>query len=156
MRETRLAVYLDIENLVHPFRESGLWGQGIGLVASFLRDVGRMGTVVVALAVCDRDAWRHVAFPMAELGVRVFAHSGGPDAADVALVEHIRGELPPSVGTIVIASGDHLFAAVASELRAEGRQVVAASLPGALSHQLYGSVDSTHLLCYEPTRTMAA
>jgi hypothetical protein len=145
MSEHRVAVYFDIENLCHPFRSGGRVSEGIDLMASFLGDLRQTNVVVSALGVCDRDTWRRVAFPLNDLGVRVFAHGGGVNAADAALVAHIRGELPPSVGTVVIASGDHFFAGVARELRHGGRQVVVASLRHALSNQLYRAANSAHV-----------
>ena len=63
----------------------------------------------------------------------------------MAAVDHIRGELPPSAGTVVIASGDHYFAGVARELREGGRHVVVAALGHALSHELYRAADAAHV-----------
>ena len=146
MTEQRVAVYFDIENLFHPFRQVQRWDQGLALVGRLLDDLKTTGIVVSALGVCDRGAWRHVAFPLSELGVRVFAHRGGVDAADEALAEHIRTGLSPSVGTVVIASGDHYFAGLADELRASGRHVIAAALSQCMSHELYRAADAARLL----------
>ncbi len=98
MTEDRLAVYLDVENLVHPFRESGGWASAIQMTANLLGRLRALGTVVTALGVCDQDVWGHMAFSLAEHGVRVFTHGGGPDAADLSLVQRMRTDLPASVG----------------------------------------------------------
>jgi hypothetical protein len=156
MGEKRVAVYLDIENLIHPFRETGQWSDGLEVMNDLICWAAKMGTVVAGLGVCDRTAWRHVAVPLADLGVRVFSHAGGLDAADLALIEHIETGLPSSASTVVIASGDHAFAAVASNLRVRGRHVVAVALAGALSHELYRSVDEVRLLPYRATQSLAA
>ena len=145
MTGQRVAVYFDIENLCYPFRAKGRLTDGIDLIAEFLSALRGTSIVVSALGVCDRDTQHLVAFPLSGLGVRVFSHLGGPDAADAALTAHIRGELPASVGTVVIASGDHYFAAVARELQAGGRRVMVASLGHALSHELYRAADEAHL-----------
>ncbi|MGZ4143104.1 MAG: hypothetical protein ACXVQY_11390 [Actinomycetota bacterium] len=43
---------------------------------------------------------------------------GGPDAADHELLERINRDIPPSCDTVVIGSGDGIFAGVVRELRA--------------------------------------
>jgi NYN domain len=146
MTEQRVAVYFDIENLFHPFRQVRRWDAGVALVARILDDLKVTGIVVSAMGVCDREAWRQVAFPLSELGVRVFTHRGGVDAADAALAEQIRTGLSPSAGTVVIASGDHYFAELASELSAGGRHVIAVALSQCMSHELYRAADAARLL----------
>ena len=77
MSEHRVAVYLDIENLCQPYRVEGRLSQGITLMSGLLGALRRTTVVVSALGVCDREMWRRVAFPLHDLGVRVFSHAGG-------------------------------------------------------------------------------
>jgi hypothetical protein len=69
--------------------------------------------------------------------IRGFVHPGGPDAADLALIERIRCHLPARADTVVICSGDHAFAPVARELRAAGKHVIVIARFGGLSARLY-------------------
>lgn len=146
MDESRVAMFLDIENLLFPFRQLQLWDEGMGLLANLLEEVRATGIVVSAVGVCDLSAWRKVAFPLSSLGVRVFSHQGGVDAADRILAEHIQSGLSPSAGTVVIASGDHYFSGIASDLRAAGRHVIVAALRKSLSHDLYRAATEARLL----------
>ena len=143
-RGERIALYLDLENL--------LYGEGIHRLEVFtalvglLRGFGARGIVVAAIACCDCTLARELAFAFEPAGVRIFTHDGGPDAADNALIERIRHELPASVRTVVIGSGDHIFAAVADELRARGLRVEVIARQGSLSAELYTQADDAHVI----------
>jgi NYN domain-containing protein len=78
--------------------------------------------------------------------VRIYGHRGGLDAADHQLLRRIQTELPPSCDTVVIGSGDHIFAPVARELRARGLRVEVIACAGSISHELYRAADACHLL----------
>jgi hypothetical protein len=133
----RIAVFLDLENLLHPFIERGAVAEGLRRLRSLLGDVaGYGGTLVTCVAVCNFWLARLVAAELADLGVRTFTHTGGEDAADQAMIERIHRDLPPSCGTVVIGSGDGIFAPVADELVRAGRRVEAIGVPGNTSAAL--------------------
>lgn len=138
MRE-RIAVFLDLENLVRA--EGGLDG-----LTRYLDDLRARGTVVASIACCACAVARRLAFTLRDVRVRVFLHQGGPDAADLELIERIRAQVPSTVDTVVIGSGDHIFAQVARELRARGKRVEAVARPGTIATTLYRAVDECRLL----------
>ena len=142
----RIAVFLDIENMLCGARDTVEVRAAMVHVAEALNDLGARGTIVAAIASCNHFLARRVIFQLATLGVRVFIHRGGPDAADHALIARIRAELPATTDTVVIGSGDHIFAAVAHELRAQGRRVEVRAAFGCLSAELYRAADDFRLL----------
>jgi hypothetical protein len=140
--EKRIALYMDVENLVHDLRETGDYGGANELITGLVRDVERRGVAVAKVAYCDASLARLMAFGLAEVGVRTFPHhGGGTDVADRLLVGEISHGLPDSVDVVVIASGDHYFADIARALRAKGKSVVVVAREGSLSWELRRAAD---------------
>ena len=94
------------------------------------------------VAACDRRLAASVAHPLSCLGIRTFPHAGGKDAADVALLDRMSTELPPSCNLVVIGSGDHIFDSMADRLRAAGRRVEVLAQAGTVSASLYQAADA--------------
>lgn len=151
----RVALFLDVENLVHDERRHGDWDGAADVVAAVVSGAAAGGTLVAAVACCDPEVSRRLAIPLAEMGVRTFVHSGGPDGADLELVRRMRTELPASATRVVIASGDHIFAPEARRLRADGRRVEVVARACRLSAELYASANEARLLPSVP-RSRAA
>lgn len=138
--EARIALYLDVENLVHDRRAVGDWDGAAADLLALVDRVSLLGTVVARVAACDREAARRLAPVLAGAGVRTFIHRGGQDAADRILADHLSCA-PASCNVVVIASGDHYFAEAAAELRRRGKHVAVAALFGSLSAELYVAAD---------------
>lgn len=157
----RIAVVLDLENLVGLPPIEGRLSQLIAALARIVE--GR--TVVAAVGYCATPLQRRLLFKMQPLGVRIFGHSERmPDAADRLLLRHLEAELPASVDTVVIGSGDHIFAPSAATLRARNLRVEVAARPGTLSADLYKECSCWHPIGnpyapspipHEPTRLVA-
>jgi len=143
-RPERIAAFFDLENLLYPLRAKGDIRPGVQALGRFMRELEARGTVVTRLAVCDRPLRRRLCLQLDRLGIRTFTHWGGFDAADRALVQHLRGDLPASCGVVIIGSGDHAFAPEAARLRAEGRSVEVLALPTSLSGELRRAADRVH------------
>lgn len=139
----RLAVFLDLENLV---LGDGDQDRHLAEVLHMLDEIASRGRVVAAVASCHRDLAPRTAFELARRGVRLFTHQGGPDAADRDLIARMRAQLPASTETVVICSGDHIFAGVARDLRALGKRVEVQALFGRMSSDLLRAADSCRVL----------
>lgn len=128
----RIAVFLDLENLLHPFVERGALEEGLRRLGRLLESLAERGIVVMCVAVCNFRLARLVATELIGTGVpiRTFTHQGGEDAADHALIDRIHRDLPPSCGTVVIGSGDGIFAEIATELARSGHRVETIGVPG--------------------------
>jgi hypothetical protein len=138
----RVALYLDLENLLHEHRQARDWDGAMVALASLVHELAARGALVARLAFGDAGLVRKLAFPLGRLGVRCHNHEGGPDGADLALLQVLEHEIPRSCGTVVIASGDHIFAPIARQLRAEGRRVEVVACAGTVSAELYASADA--------------
>ena len=137
----RIGVFFDIENLTEGERDAG-----VGPILAVMRELSQRGTVVAAVACGNHALVQRMMFELAALGVRAFVHHGGPDAADKVLLGRLREEVPQTVDTVVISSGDHIFAPMARELRAKGKRVEAHAVLGCLSAELYRAVDGCRVL----------
>jgi hypothetical protein len=83
------------------------------------------------------DVRNAVAAGLAWPGARLRAGTG-PDGADAALLDAVAdtGWIAGHYRRVVIGSGDHAFAALASDLRARGVAVVVVAQPGNVSRWL--------------------
>lgn len=139
----RAAIVLDLENLVgptpSPLTPGDLHEALVGLIGDRV--------AVSLVGYCVRQLQRRLAFDLSDLGVRVFGHSDPrPDAADHLILQHLRSEIPASATTVIIGSGDHIFAPIASELRLRGLRVEVAARPGTLAAALYREAECWHPL----------
>lgn len=134
---SRVALYIDVENLVHDLREAGDYEGATELITRLVREVERRGVAVAKVACCDASLAKRLAFGLAAVGVRTYPHhGGGTNVADQVLVDAITNGLPDSADVVVIASGDHFFADVAEGLKAKGKSVVVVAREGSLSWRL--------------------
>lgn len=143
----RIAVFLDLENLLHPFIEQGTVKEGLRRLGRLLEDVAAQGTLVMCVAVCNFHLARLLAAEVAgSLPIRTFTHPGGENSADHALIDRIHKDLPPSCGTVVIGSGDGIFAEAATQLARSGHRVEAIGVPGQTAAALRLAVNAFHRL----------
>jgi hypothetical protein len=142
VRSERIALYLDLENLLHEHRQAQDWDGAMVAVASLVHGLTARGTLVARVAFADARLIRRLAFDLCRLGIRSHAHEGGENAADLALLEALQYDVPTSCKTVVIASGDHIFAPAARRLREEGKRVEVVACVGTISAALYASADS--------------
>ena len=142
----RIAVFLDLENLLFPFQEAGAVDAGIAALTATLQGFSGRGNLVYGVAVCNKTLAKRWALVLAPFGIRTYVHQGGTDAADHGLLQRISADLPPSCGTIVIGSGDGIFVDAAVALRAEGRRVEAIGVPGTASSALRFVAEAFHRL----------
>src|SRR3954449_12857066 len=99
--EERVAVVLDVENLVGP--PPTPWPTGLH---GALQPILESRAVVSAVGYCAKPLQKHVAFELADLGIRVFGHrSAEADAADHLLLDHLAADLPHSTTTVILGSG---------------------------------------------------
>lgn len=142
----RIALFLDLENLLHDPIATGGVDRALVELATTMTAMRARGTVVTAVACVDHHLWPAIVFEAARLGIRVHGHCGGPDAADHDLVGRMCSELPASVDTVVIGSGDHIFAPAARELASRGLHVEVLARSGSISYELYRATKDSHML----------
>lgn len=139
----RLAALLDLENLLHGADPSSPLALSSRL-EEILRQIDSMGLPVwLASAVNRRLAAAIVGLP-ATRRIRLHVHRGGPQAAD-RLQLRLAEDLPRSADTIVIGSGDGVFAFVARRQRSV-RRVVVLGVSGATHRMLHRAADQVILL----------
>lgn len=80
--------------------------------------------------------WKKIAWDAAQFTCQWVVVRRGRDNADHALLEAISGYDTGTFERVVIASGDHIFAGLASELVKEGVQVVVAANAGKIASEL--------------------
>lgn len=144
-RGGRVAVFLDLENLLFAQDRESTEGLLQGLIDRLRRLVGE-DTVVVAVGCCDRRLAARTAFLLRQIGVRVFPHRGGPEAADLDLIARIVNDRPSSCQRVILGSGDGRFAGPAKTLRMLGLRVEVVARAGSLARELGFAADAVHLL----------
>ena len=134
----RICLAIDLENVGAKARREGRLSTFLDeLVAKVKRAAGQ-GVLLGGIGVGDRDLQRASAFRLADVRVRVHARPhDGPDASDLVLVDYLLSGRPPSTDTVVLASGDHIFADVVAQLVDGGRRVVLMAVPGTVSAELF-------------------
>jgi len=124
---------VDLENL------SGGWVTPARTVEIFRRyqelvPIGPLDDVVVGLSPATAPAAAFDVHPRS----RVRVGSPGPDSADDALIAAIDPDFTAAhFPRVIIASGDHAFAALAASLRARGVEVVVLFVPLHVAAVLY-------------------
>ena len=134
------AVLLDLENLTAELRRQGDWSGAAHLLKALMFKIAMRGRVETCVAYGDRRLVRDLGPKLESSGIRAVAHRGGANEADLCLIERLRS-LPPECTTVVIGSGDRIFADEARRLRSVGKRVEAVARPGTISAELYASVD---------------
>lgn len=124
---------LDVENLVAG-RVAGdavrtMWNEFVDTVDARWEDHS-------TVAVSNRNAT--AAFLALPAGVRRVVGADEPDGADLALIDSVDVDwVAGRFGRVAIGSGDHIFAALAGELRHRGLEVVQVIGGGRCSTELY-------------------
>lgn len=142
----RFAVFLDLENLLYPFQQTGDLEAGGRLLDGILGGISARGPIVHGVAVCNRALARRMALALQPRGIRTFIHHGGRNAADLALLQRIAGDVPTSCETVVIGSGDGIFVRAAQELQQVGKRVEAIGVSGTISDALRFEAHRFHRL----------
>lgn len=151
----RAAVFIDLENAVYPERQAKDWRAATTLVEQCLEAVRRMAMPVLMVAVCDADLAKTLAIPLATLGIRTYAHGGGLNAADDALVVRLAHDVPESCEVVVIVSGDHAFVETALSLRKSGKEVQVMGRQTQISAKLYRAASAYTDIAASPTKLAA-
>lgn len=135
----RVGALLDLENLLHVARTTSAEAvrAAMHLVAE---ELFNLGEVRFSVGCCDWWLAKMLVPVAGDLGVRVHPGPFGPDRADEELLRRVA-DVPASVTTLVIGSGDGIFARVAYEQRAVGRRVVVVARPASLSPALACACD---------------
>lgn len=144
MERAAVGALLDLENLLHLPRHCS----GPAVRRAFVDIAGilhRLGALRYAVAACDHWLARMLV-PVAEgAGIRVHSGALGPDRADRELLVRVA-DVPASVGTLVIGSGDGIFAPLAAAQRAAGRRVIVLGPEGGTSRSLAAEADAVLLV----------
>lgn len=136
---TRMYVVLDLENLLHPFRNDPE-----ALTAAFhslVAQLKELADTIQIIGCGDHTLVRSLLTEASELGVRLYPGQTGPDRADTELISRLQSDRPDSANTIVIGSGDHAFTKTAKQLRRAGLTVIALARRGTISWQLATAID---------------
>ena len=134
LQKVQVGALLDLENLLHTARRTS----GAAVRAQFLSLVdllGRVGDVRHAVGCCDRWLAGMLAPVATSAGVRIFPGRIGKDRADAELLRR-AAELPTWVETLVLGSGDGVFAPLVAEQALAGRHTVVIGRPGSISSAL--------------------
>jgi hypothetical protein len=146
--QPRVAALLDLENLLHDARRVGPRAVCDCLAIAMDR-ISAVGQLAYAVGCCDYWLARVVYPAVVALGIRVHGGPVGPDRADAELLRRGR-ELPRSVDTVVIGSGDGCFAPLARHLRQSGQRVVVAGRGGTIAAALRTEADRVIDLDFGP------
>jgi hypothetical protein len=150
--DTRRLVLVDIENLVGAPRLSSVPAQAAWDSFTDAIDLRPADQVIIA---CDQGNSAVAFFAAPQAGRRLLGF--GPDGADLALQAVLLDEnVAARFDTVVIGSGDGIFTSVATDLRAQGVTVIAASRMTAMSMALRLACDNTIYIDAPRRRAMAA
>ena len=136
----RVGAILDLENLLHTARRSS------GLIvraqfAAIVEQVRGLGEVRSAVGCCDWWLAKLLVPAAVTSGVRVFAGGLGRDRADHELLRR-AGDVPASVDTFVVGSGDRAFAPLVADQALRGRRTVVIGRAGSISRALRAAADT--------------
>ena len=139
-QRTQVGAILDLENLLHSARRSS----GMVVRAQFsaivdqLRDLGEIRS---AVGCCDRWLAKLLVPVAVSSGIRVFPGLIGKDRADRELLRR-AADVPASVDTFVVGSGDGAFAPLVAELALRGRHTVVIGHAGGIARSLRAAADT--------------
>lgn len=138
VRMDRICLAVDLENVSTAARREGRLRSFLDELVVTVRSVGEGALLLGGIGVCDRHLQRESAFRLADLNVRVHARpNDDADSADFVIRGYLEHELPGSTDTVILVSGDHIFADVVERITAGGRTVVLMAVPGSVSADLY-------------------
>lgn len=137
MRTTHRAVgVLDLENLLY----DQFHASQAALEATFADLTGRCRGYAPAAQLVgygDYRLARRLVAPAHHHNVRLFPTRPGPDHADQHLLACLDRTAETAADTVIVASGDHIFAAACLQLELAGKHVVCLAEPSKLSDRLY-------------------
>lgn len=130
----QVGAVLDLENLLHAARRSS----GMLVRAQFnaiVRQVRGLGDVRSAVGCCDFWLAKLLVPVAPAAGLRVFPGRVGRDRADAELLRR-ASDVPPSVDTFVVGSGDAVFAPLVASQSLAGRRTVVIGRRGSIAKAL--------------------
>ena len=134
LQQVQVGAVLDLENLLYSARRTS----GAAVRAQFLHVVDqlrRLGDVRSAVGCCDRWLAGMLAPVAMSAGVRIFPGPLGKDRADAELLRR-AGDVPAAVDTLVLGSGDAVFAPLVAEQALAGRHTVILGRSGSIARAL--------------------
>lgn len=134
LQRVQVGALLDLENLLHTARRSS----GAVVRAQFVNLVDQLhaiGDIRHASGCCDRWLAGMLAPVTAATGVRIYPGRIGKDRADAELLRR-AADLPNSVDTLVIGSGDGIFAPLVAGQALAGRRTVVIGRPRSIAAAL--------------------
>lgn len=143
----QIGAVLDLENLLHTARRSS----GMLVRAQFsaiVEQVRGLGEVRSAFGCCDWWLAKVLVPASAAAGVRIFPGALGRDRADGELLRR-AADIPRSVDTLVVGSGDGAFAPLVAEHSLLGRRTVVIGRRGAIARSLRAAADTVIELPHE-------
>ena len=131
---TQVGAILDLENLLHTARRSSgrLVRAQFSALVEHLRAIGDIRS---AVGCCDWWLAKLLVPVVPASGVRVFAGAMGHNRADAELLRR-AADVPPSVDTFVIGSGDGVFAPLVAQHALAGRTTVVIGRRGSIARSL--------------------
>lgn len=139
---SRALHHIDIENLCDSAIVTAL--QVEDALTDYQRVVGIGDNDLVIIAANTTNAPRAYFTAHKMLSARFLSPTEGKDAADLALIEAVTGTPNiTSFDTVIIASGDHIFAPVLADIAAQGVNTVAVGRIGAISPQVRMAAHAT-------------
>lgn len=131
---TQVGAILDLENLLHAARRSSgtLVRAQFSAIATQLRGLGEIRS---AVGCCDWWLAKLLVPVAATSGIRVFGGMVGRDRADTELLRR-AGDVPASVDTFVVGSGDGVFAPLVAQHALAGRTTVVIGRRGCIARSL--------------------
>ena len=103
----------------------------------------RRGVLLGGIAIGDVDIVTKTAFALATARIRPqVRRTAGENAADLEIEDYVVRAMPGSTTTLVIASGDGIFARLVRQMRDDrGLRVDIVAVPGTVHHELYRAAD---------------
>ena len=139
----RIFVACDPENIFGDARRHELdLTRTIDATVDVLRGLERRGILLGGIAIGDLDIVTKTAFALATARIRPqIRRTSGENAADLEIEDYVVRAMPGSTTTLVIASGDGIFARLVVQMRNRGLRVDIVAVPGTVSHELYRAAD---------------
>ena len=134
LQAVQVGAVLDLENLLYTARRTS----GDAVRAQFLAIVDQLrglGDIRHAVACCDRWLAGMLTPVAMGAGVRIFPGPLGKDRADEELLRR-SADVPRTVGTLVVGSGDKAFAPLIAQQALAGRRTVVMGARGHIAAAL--------------------
>lgn len=149
------AVWLDLENSLISLQKQGLTPSMGTFVAAIREEIADFGDITSLIAYADYTLLREtfgydVQRELEKCGVRTRyqVNLHGKNSADMEIASDIHTHLEhnPTVGTVIIATGDRDFRPSVEAARARGKKVILLALKDNLSQELKRAADDVRYL----------